>query len=158
VLERNILFSGSVFSTLGKVLTPKILGSSTKYWIFYLSVGTMTERGTEEGRAGLWVFFLGIMLVCGTRNAWNSSSVCLINALISILTCRHVGHVQSRLALDLVRSAIWAALCPKSAHLACAMFSQPGTNKSDFANKLATTNTAGRHCLKVEVIKCRMLK
>jgi len=39
VLERNILYSGSVFSMLGKVLTPKILGSSTKYLILFLSVG-----------------------------------------------------------------------------------------------------------------------
>jgi len=32
------LFSRSVFSMLGEVLTPKILGSSTKYLIFFLTV------------------------------------------------------------------------------------------------------------------------
>jgi len=35
VLESSILFSRSVYSMLGEVLTPKILDSSTTYFVFF---------------------------------------------------------------------------------------------------------------------------
>jgi len=47
VLESSILFSGSVFSMLGEVLTPKMLASSTKYWIFFLSAHTHAHTLTR---------------------------------------------------------------------------------------------------------------
>jgi len=59
VLESSILFSRSVFSMLGEVLTPKILGSSTKHLIFFLSVDfPPTHANFPPGHA------LGILEPC----------------------------------------------------------------------------------------------
>jgi len=80
MLESCILFSGSLFSMLGEVLTPKVLESTMKYWIYFLSA---VLKSLQECAS----FYL--------LHTFRRIKYTLLLYRVSVIQIRYVGHSMS---------------------------------------------------------------